>query len=220
MHELIDQDIQTLWHYMQMHQPPDKADCLLVLGSIDDRVAVYAAGLAKQYHYWYVVVSGGDAHNDDLLATNWPESTEAEHFAAIMQREGYTKPIMLETKALNTGQNATLSYELLHQLDTPIPLTIQLVTKPYMERRALATFQAQWPDKDATFRVCSPPLTFEDYCTNEEFKEKTINIMVGDMQRIMSYPARGWQTEQDVPGDVHAAYSRLVAAGFTQHIAH
>jgi hypothetical protein len=42
--------------------------------------------------------------------------------------------------------------------------------------------------------------------------------MVGDLQRIRVYPARGFQIEQDVPVNVLDAYNQLVAAGFTKHL--
>ena len=217
MHELVDQDIEILWQYMQLHQAPGKADCLLVLGNRDDRVATYAAELAQKYHYWYVVVSGGvAAHND--VATNWPEPTEAEHFAAIMNRAGYTKPILLEKEAHNTGENAIKSFALLQGLNTPMPLTIQLVTKTYMERRALATFEMQWPDKDATFTVTSPALQFSEFVSEVHGRDQNINIMVGYMHRIIEYPSLGYQSKQPVPADVRAAYTRLVAAGYTKDL--
>lgn len=217
MHELIDQDVDILWQYMQLHQQPGEADCLLVLGGRDDRVASYAGQLAQKFHYWYVVVSGGVApHNE--IAKLWEEPTEAEHFAAVMRREGYAKPIMLEKEAKNTGENALNTFKLLQTMDTPMPLSIQLVTKTYMERRAIATFEAQWPDKDASFKVTSPPSNYDEYFTDEHTRDQTINIMVGDMHRILEYPKSGYQSHQDVPDAVHAAYTRLVAAGFTKRL--
>ncbi len=218
MQGLEEHDAAILWQYMLMGQPARQADCLLVLGSIDDRVAAYAAQLAQQFHYWYIVVSGGDAHQNDLLAQTWPEATEAEHFGAIMRAHCVTKSLLLETKAQNTGENATLSFALLQAQNTPMPLSIQIVTKPYMERRALATFQAQWPDHDAKLYVTSPPILMNDYFTSEQPREKIINIMVGDMQRIIAYPSLGFQTEQVIPAEVRAAYSRLIAAGYTHHL--
>ena len=218
MHEFVDQDVDILWNYMQLHQAPAKADCLLVLGSYDDRVAIYAAELAQKFHYWYVVVSGGLGHVGDLLETSWQEPTEAEHFEVVMRRAGYTKPIMLEKESMNTGENASNTFKILQNMDSPMPLTIQLVTKTYMERRAIATFEAQWPDKDATFRVCSPPSSFDEYMKDPATRDKTINVMVGDMHRILEYPKAGYQSHQHVPEEVHAAYTRLVAAGFTKRL--
>jgi hypothetical protein len=42
--------------------------------------------------------------------------------------------------------------------------------------------------------------------------------MVGDLQRIRVYPARGYQIEQDIPTDVWAAYEELVRAGYDRHL--
>jgi hypothetical protein len=42
--------------------------------------------------------------------------------------------------------------------------------------------------------------------------------MVGDFQRLLVYAERGWQTPQEIPDDVRAAYERLVAAGYTRHL--
>lgn len=66
-------DAKILWDYMQLNEPVCSCDVLLVLGSIDDRVAVHAAELSKRHKYGYVVFSGGDAHGNDLLATSWQE---------------------------------------------------------------------------------------------------------------------------------------------------
>jgi hypothetical protein len=42
--------------------------------------------------------------------------------------------------------------------------------------------------------------------------------MVGDLQRIREYPARGFQIPQDIPDDVWEAYLELVKAGFDRHL--
>lgn len=47
------------------------ADCMLVLGSRDERVAVYAAELSQKYTFGHIVISGGISHTQDLLATPW-----------------------------------------------------------------------------------------------------------------------------------------------------
>jgi hypothetical protein len=42
--------------------------------------------------------------------------------------------------------------------------------------------------------------------------------MVGDLQRIKIYPAKGFQVEQDIPGDVWEAYEKLLEMGFDECI--
>ena len=112
---------------------------------------------------------------------------------------------------------AIFSYELLKKAQKT-PTSVLLVTKPYMERRAKATFAVQWPDSATQLRVTSPPIDFDRYCNDEQPIETVINIMVGDLDRIMKYPARGLQAEQPIPVAVQQAYETLISAGYTQHL--
>jgi len=45
-----------------------------------------------------------------------------------------------------------------------------------------------------------------------------ISIMVGDLQRIRLYPAKGFQIHQDIPDEVWQAFEALVAAGYDRHL--
>jgi len=42
--------------------------------------------------------------------------------------------------------------------------------------------------------------------------------MVGDLQRIKVYPARGFQIEQEIPDHVWHAYEQLVHAGYDKYL--
>ncbi len=213
-----EQNAHLIWNYMNMHQKIKKCDAVFVLGSIDDRVAEYGADLfLKGYGRW-LIVSGGVAHKDDLLATDWGEATEAEHFAAIAKKMGVPKgKILIESKATNTGENIKLAYELLKSKDINLN-SILLVQKPYMERRTYATFEKQWPDKNTHFLVTSPPIDYASYFNKLQPKDKIINIMVGDMQRIKEYAKLGFQSEQEIPAEVWAAYEELVKKGYDKHL--
>jgi uncharacterized SAM-binding protein YcdF (DUF218 family) len=217
MKEKVQNAVGVIWQYMHVGEEPSSADCLLVLGSRDDRVAEYAAKLAERFRFGVVAVTGGSAHHDDLLATAWQEKCEAEHFAQVMRKNGMTRNIILEAFATNTGENATFTYNLLKSR-AKVPHTLVIVTKPYMERRTLATFEKQWPDTKAKFIMASPPHSFTDYCNDEQPVDTVINIMVGDLQRIMKYPALGYQSEQAVPSEVLKAYQVLIDAGYTKHL--
>jgi len=96
---------------------------------------------------------------------------------------------------------------------------VLIVTKPYMERRALATFQAQWPDAHCGMRVSSAGGTVAKYCADktQDF-ETVVNIMVGDFQRIIEYPKRGFLVAQSMPQNVREAYRALVGAGYNEHL--
>ena len=96
------------------------------------------------------------------------------------------------------------------------PQRFILVQKPYMERRTFATFKKSIPDKEIF--VTSPPCEMLDYPLPHLPMERVINIMVGDLQRIMIYPEKGFQIEQPVPDAVMHAYEELIRLGFDQHL--
>ena len=56
--------------------------------------------------------------------------------------------------------------------------------------------------------VTSPQVSFEEYLagySNESLSmDDVVSIMVGDLQRLRLYPAKGFQIHQDIPDDVWA----------------
>lgn len=216
--KVIDEAL-IIWDYMQMHHELKPADIIFVLGSRDDRVAKYAAELYHKKYAPKIIVSGGLSHKNDLLATKWKEKSEAEHFSSIMIKENVPKEdIILERNATNTGENIKNSYLLLKNAGL-MPKSIILVQKPYMERRTFATFNKQWPSADRLVTmVTSPRLGFEEYLDDSQTPDEVISIMLGDLQRIIEYPALGYQIYQDVPQKVQDAYNFLIQHGYTKHL--
>ena len=203
---------RILWDYHRLDQPPERADCILVMGSHDLRVAARGAELFLEGFAPLLVISGGLGN---LTRGVWDEP-EAEKFARAARGMGVPEEAMLlETRAANTGENVTRSRELLRARGLD-PASFVLVHKPYMERRALATFMRQWPGKRAC--VTSPRCTFDTYPTADIPLDTVIAVMVGDLQRIMRYGDRGFQVPQEVPAEVLEAYERLVALGHTEHL--
>ena len=203
---------QQLWDYHHMQHQLEKADCILALGSHDLRVADRAAELYLQGWAPLVIMSGGLGN---LTQNMWTES-EADKFAAIAIRKGVPeKAILVENKSTNTGENILFTQQLLQQKGIN-PQKFIVVQKPYMERRSYATFKRHWPEKDLI--VTSPQINFTDYPNDEIPLERVINIMVGDLQRIKEYPAKGFQVYQDIPEQVWLAYEKLVDLGFNKHL--
>lgn len=210
---------RTIWDYHHMNQPLEKADVILVLGGHDLRVPEYAAKLYGEGYAPIIVVSGGTAHNDDLLKTGW-DKTEAETFKDVLVRGGVpTDKILVENEAKNTGDNFILGKKTLDEARVDFQSAI-VVTKPYMERRAFATGAKQWPDK--TITVTSPPTSFEDYFSHyvnqETSPEAVLNIMMGDLQRIEAYGKNGFQIPQEIPELVREAFRKLKLQGYTKHL--
>ena len=203
---------KKLWDYHHVNHTVEKAEFILVLGSHDLRVADRATELYFEGWAPRIIFSGGLGN---FTKEMWTE-TEADKFAAIAIKMGVPKEsILVENKSTNTGENILFTQQLLAQKNLD-PQSFIVVQKPYMERRSYATFKKHWPDKKLI--VTSPQISFEDYPTKEIPLERVINIMVGDLQRIIIYPAKGFQVCQEVPPDVRDAYEQLIALGFNKHM--
>lgn len=208
--------VETLWNYHQLGHRLEKADVIMVLCSHDLRVAERGAQLFLEGWAPLLVFSGGLGAITKHL---WQEP-EADQFARIAIRMGVpADAILVENRSTNTGENVVNTRALLagRGLD---PRTFILVQKPYMERRAYATFHKQWPGKHVL--VTSPRVSLDEYLatyTNASLTaDDVVGIMVGDLQRIRDYPERGYQIPQEVPPAVWAAYDALVKAGYDRHL--
>ena len=203
---------RLLWDYHHMNHDLRKSDCILALGSHDLRVAHRAAELYLEGWAPVVIMSGGLGN---LTQGIWTEP-EADKFAAIAIQKGVPAgAILIENRSTNTGENILFTAQLLKEKGLD-PDNFIVVQKPYMERRAYATFKNHWTNKSLV--VTSPQIAFEEYATGEISIESVINIMVGDLQRIKYYPAKGFQIYQEIPAEVWEAYENLVDLGFDKHL--
>jgi uncharacterized SAM-binding protein YcdF (DUF218 family) len=192
------------------------ADAILVLCSHDERVAERGAQLFLEGWAPLLIFSGG---RGAITAKLWNEP-EAERFARIaIELKVPPANIIVEPNSTNTGENIRFTKQLLAERELD-PRSFIVVQKPYMERRAFATFRQFWPDKRV--RLTSPQVSFDDYVANYAHSSLTaddvVSIMVGDLQRIKFYPERGFQIAQEIPEDVWSAYERLVHAGYDKFL--
>lgn len=200
--------------YMKLNMNPKKVDVIIGLGSLDSRTAERSAELMLEGYADLLVFTGGFGKVTKAINS----LSEAETFAEIAIKRGVSSDnILLEKSATNTGDNIKLSQKLLASKGIQ-PKSVMLVTKPYMERRALATFKRQWTDESTELVVASPNLTYEEHFDNIVPKELFLSVMVGDVQRIREFPKLGFQIEQEIPDDVWEAFEQLTAMGYDSHV--
>lgn len=205
---------KRLWDYHRMNHFLEKADCILVLGSHDLRVAERGAEIYLQGWAPILIFSGGLGNFTQHI---W-EEPEADQFARVAVEKGVPEDaILIENKSTNTGENILFTQRLLSENNLE-PQSFIVVQKPYMERRSYATFKKHWPHKK--LMVTSPQIDFDRYPTAEIPLEKVINIMVGDLQRIKLYPEKGFQISQEIPSEIWQAYEELIQMGFDNHLIH
>lgn len=211
----VDQQAKIIWDYMLVHDELKPADLIICLGSHDLNVARRAAELYLASMAPKILVTGGRGK-----LTKHDSQTEAAAFAAIMYAAGVPEEdVLIEGESTNTGDNARYSKRYVEALDIHMDIQMYiLVTKPYMERRAKATFAQFWPGTGAL--ATSQQISYEDYMGQSSVgKEESINIMVGDLQRIMEYPAKGWMVPQTVPKHIKSAFDYLVKHGYNRRLA-
>ncbi|MFZ4984939.1 MAG: YdcF family protein [Blastocatellia bacterium] len=203
---------RKIWDYHHLHHELEKVDLILALGSNDTRVAEHAADLWLSGWAPWLMMSGGSGR----LTRELYDRPEAELFARIALERGVpASALITEPDSTNTGENITFSRRRLAALGI-VPHRVIIVQKPYMERRAYATFRRFWPEMEPI--VSSPPISFDDYPREGLSRHLMINLMVGDLQRIRLYPARGFQIEQQIPDDVWEAGQELIRLGYNQHL--
>ena len=201
----------VVWDYLRLVDPPVRADAILTLGSFDVQAAVHAAALWKRGLAPAIVMSGGLAHRGGLLDTGWTRP-EARVFAEAAMAEGVPEAaILLEEEAQNTADNFVLSRAVIERAGLK-PRKLLVVAKPYMTRRGFATGRKAWPEVELAMQC--EEIGLAEYFARETAPERTLLALVGDLHRILVYPAIGFQIAQDVPAPVIDALRQLVDAGY------
>jgi uncharacterized SAM-binding protein YcdF (DUF218 family) len=205
-------DAELIWDYHQMHHQLRPCSAGIGLGSHDPEVATLAAALYHAGLFPVVVFSGA---NSPTTVARFPRG-EAVHYAEHAMALGVPREaIIVEPRAANTGENVVFSRAALTAAGIPVA-SAMLVSKPYMQRRAYATMRVVWPELDV---VCvSENLSFDDYLKSIGGEKLVIDMLVGDLQRIIEYPSRGFAVAQHVPGFVRDAYQRLLAGGYESRL--
>jgi uncharacterized SAM-binding protein YcdF (DUF218 family) len=207
---------EKVWDYHHVDHQLSHGDVILVLCSHDTVVAARGAELFLEGWAPILIFAGGLGAITRHL---WREP-EADQFARIAIEMGVPKDrILIENRSTNTGENVLFTKQLLAEKGLD-PQAFIVVQKPYMERRSYATFRKVWPEKQV--RVTSPRRSLDEYlreCSNDALSpDDVIAIMVGDLQRIQLYPAKGFQIPQEIPDDVWRAYEELVGAGYDKYL--
>jgi uncharacterized SAM-binding protein YcdF (DUF218 family) len=208
--------VETIWRYHHMGHTLEKGDAIVVLCSHDTIVAETGARLYLEGWAPLLIFSGGFGAITRRL---WTEP-EADRFARIAVAMGVPhEDILIENRSTNTGENVRFTRDLLAERGVA-PRRMILVQKPYMERRAYATFRRVWPEMPIV--VTSPTLSLDEYLERAGrgplAVDAVVSIMVGDLQRIRLYAEAGFQIRQEIPDDVWAAFEELVAAGYDRHL--
>lgn len=204
----------VLWNYhcrIDQFSLDCKVERVIVgLGSYDLAVADHCADLYLQGYANKIIFSGKDGN---WTSGRW-QKTEAEIFAdQAIAKLVSAQDILLEKFATNLGENILYSRAIIEDL-LPNVGEVILVTKPNTTRRAYATFMANWSQMRVV--LSAPSRKFSEVAVGYSL-EDLVHELVGDVQRIINYPAKGFQIPQDVPPIVMQSFECLYSLGYRQH---
>jgi uncharacterized SAM-binding protein YcdF (DUF218 family) len=199
---------QQLWNYLSAGRGHAISDAVVVCCSYDLRVCDHACNLIRHGVAPLLIFSGNTG--------NWTRhlwaSPEAHVFRERALRNGVAEDaILVEERSTNFGENIAFVRRLEPQLRR-----VTFVTKPNSVLRVRLTVPVQWPD--VTAFVDAPPLRFPEDVSNVVGVLGVIDEMVGDVDRILKYPALGYQAPHELPAEILEAWRSLVRLGFQNHL--
>lgn len=207
MYNKIINRANNLWNYLNQFNQISNCDIVIVCCSYDLRVCDYACEYFKKAGAKKIVFS------ENL--GNWTRDlwskTEADIFNDRAIKNGIDeKSIIRENRATNLGENISYSKKYLKKEDR-----VTYISKGNTLLRIKLTVPKYINNE---FFVSGPKFNFPQEVSNVVGVYGTINEMVGDIQRIITYPDLGYQEKHTLPMEILDSYHYLVDKGYNDHL--
>jgi len=199
---------KRIWDYLASFSSPARSDVIVLCCSYDLRICDYACGLLRSGLAPKLVFTGKSGNWTQHL---W-DRPEAQMFRDRALANGVeASQLLTEEEASNIGENIAFTRKLI-----PDARTVTFVTKPNTILRVKLTAPLQWPDINA--HVACPEFRFPEDVSNVIGVFGVIHEMVGDIQRIVTYPEKGFQVAHEIPEDILESWQHLLKQGFDRHM--
>ena len=148
-----------------------------------------------------------------MLEPGAVQASEAEELAEVLIAGGVPSEMaLLENRATNSGENFRFTDQLFAERGLAIDSAV-IVTKPYCERRAIATARKNWPARVTT--IGAHRKSFHDYLETRIPLQRVLSMMVGEVDRLRTYGERDFIAPTTVPSAVLASAETLRRDGYT-----
>jgi Uncharacterized conserved protein len=180
--------IISITDFIFCENEPDKADIILIPGGLRPELMEKAIELYKKGFAPYILPSGGIGPRlaEEINAGRAEWKSEWEFLQNIALKNGIPEKVVLrEDKALDTFDNAILSWQVIQQNKIKVKKAI-LICKAFHARRALLTYQAAF-SSDVEYIVC--PIIDEREISKDNWflNQEKIDIVMGEVEKIGKY---------------------------------
>ena len=185
--------------------PLQSADAIIGFGHFDLRIAHHCGDLWTRGLAPKIIFTGGvGAGSADL------KIPEAEAFAAYLRQSHPEIPlehVMIEPRSTNTGENVRETVAQAQAAAVPLDRVI-LVATPFRQRRVIQTWRHHQPQSE--IQSAPPPSSMADDTAVFATKGETLEAQFpGEIDRLQTYPAKGWIAPVDIPPAVLVAVNSL-----------
>ena len=197
----LKRQLETVWDYLAVSESPHCADVIFVFGSDDLAIPEHAAELYHKGHSRRVLVSG---YFGRMTRNFFPKSESLVFKDRLVHAGVPASAILVEPKASNTLENVTFGVKTICQHHHK-PRSVLLVSKGFVMRRCVATFEKQFSDIEAC--PCPPTGGLSNAVDREPFA--FASRLVAELDRLDRYAALGHISQQFVPLSVRDAARRV-----------
>lgn len=201
-----------LFEYLAVKDPECvSANLIIGFGHFDLRIASLCGCLYKKGFGDKILFTGGRGSGTADL-----QEAEGIVFRNVLFSEYPDIPetdVIVESNSTNTGENIRFSEEVLKSADSNFCFekgikSIIAVASPYRQRRVWRTLQKLYPE----IRIYNKPVETDFETEVKLFKEKNedfAQLILGEMERIVNYPDKGYMNYELIPAMIFEAYGRL-----------
>ncbi len=203
--------MQDIFNYLYLKDKPQKADLVIGFGHFDMNIPRRCAQLFLDGYAKKIILTGGvGAGTADL------DKPEAQAFTEVIQEEFpqiNRINIIVEDKSTNTSENILFSQELLKAENAGLKpegnsTKAIIVASPSRQRRVWLTCKKHFPN----VQYINLPVVSDFEKETELFRSKDRAFeerLIGEIYRIINYPARGLIAGDSIPKHILQAYNTL-----------
>lgn len=206
---------RTVFDYLYMRDDDiSPGDIIIGFGHFDMRIPRQCGRLYREGYSSKILLTGGrGAGTADL------KDAEGVEFEKELKRTYPDIPaenVIVESDSTNTGDNIRFSEAILKRIDPRFCFEKGIqravaVACPYRQRRVWLCMKKLFPEVHI---INAPPDTTFEYEMElyNSKKQDLILLITGEMERIKTYPAKGYTVPAEIPGPVDEAWMALSRA--------